>query len=677
MAVVAEAAAARGPAAGAARAAQSASGAALAVGLLRPPTPLFELAVQALAAGWLAGLAAAGAAGADDWAARVRAVLAGLPSPLADEALRALVCGYAGYAGNNNSAGLPQPEPLVVPEVEDHHDVAEQADPLVLVDVLAESLTAVDFSPLTALRGVQPLLLTAFATRMAEAVPRLPRLANLDLTTHGQKFTLPACSDDTLLALSHHCPHLRTLNLSHNKGVSASGLEALSRGCPLLEELQLYDCALPTAVLAAVLLGLPRLRVLGHSELGAAVLLLHSQQAEDDEDPHGGGSSSRLGDEQAAAEPPADGLDFLEDDDVLLPEGEAGRQLAELRQRCREYHQAVDERRRDARFAALDAVEDFHADVRARVDAIRAELRAAAGGAGGSRPRLRLTQVSNLGEQGGHQKQRFAGEEAARLRCRFPLVWALRSLCPELAELRVRVLDQDLRHLGALARAGGGEGLRVLELRYHAAAKPSSLGGYTLAFLQLHAAGLAELTVYSHTLRASHFRLVGRHCPRMRTLWMRCNFLTLDEALDESGSPLFPHLDNFSLRVGWNELSASTLPASFVAALVRGAPLRKLYVAANSRDMTDAWLGAVLAAADCAELATLFVLLPNVNAELGPRLPLGPAAVRLALATCPRLAELGNLLVWSLHADEVRLLQRELREANAALRLVAKPSIWR
>ncbi|KAK3930697.1 F-box protein SKP2B [Frankliniella fusca] len=529
-----------------------------------PPLTLFLCAANALADWALSCVLKSPTPEARDAiAAKVRGLVASMPASLADSLVGTLVKRYVSLQGEDND-GAP-------------------GDAQELIDLLGEGVTTVDLSPLVRMGRRSTGDMAAFSARLATALPRLAHLTRLSLGTHGQRYTLPVCSDNTLAAVARVCHSLVALDVSRNAAVSAGSLTMLCAGCPLLEELLIYDCVLPCGVLAGLLQALPRLRLLGHQEVGAAVLLLWLQNV--------------------AAE--AAGEDC-----------------------CRW---------------------------------------------GQSNAPLAITQVVNTGETALHRRRSL--DEPTRLRCRGQLVRALRGLCPQLEELRVRVLDEDLRHFGHLSH------LQRLELRYHAAAKPSSLGPVTLKFLAVHGARLTVLTVYSHALTSGHFDLVGEHCPQLRQLWMRCNVLTLTETSTTTTRP-FSRLENLSLRVGWDERSVSHLPASFVQRLVRNAErLRQLYVAVNSADVTDAWLAAVLDAMDCSALVELFVLLPNNNASddapFAPRLALTPASVRAVRARCPALEQLGNLLVWSFQQEEVRHLQDQLRASNCVLRLVAKETVWR
>ncbi|KAJ1531989.1 hypothetical protein ONE63_000625 [Megalurothrips usitatus] len=444
---------------------------------------------------------------------------------------------------------------------------------MLLVDVLGDSATTVDFSPLVRLDNKSSVDHLSFCRRLCGALPRLGQLTRLTLSTHGQRTAYPACSDAVLVEVARCCPELRFLDVGFNRGVSATGLNALCGGCPLIEELLVNDCVLPASVLVALLQRLPRLRVLGHQEVGTAVRLLWTGQT----------------------------------------------------------------------------------------------------------PTLRLVQVSNLGEASVHRSR--PADEPHRLRCSVALIRVLRALCPDLEELRVRVLDADVPHLAAL------RGLHTLELRYHAAARPSSLAAHTVKYLSLHGARLTALTVYSGSLSTRHAALIGQHCPNLTLLWLRCNQLVFSEEGGEepSGRPAaqpFQRLESLSVRVGFDQTSVSRFPDAFLCGLVRHArALQKLYVAVNSPDVTDAWLARVLDACACESLRTLFVLLPQTNeaptSPMGPRLALSPASVRAVRARCPQLLELGNLLVWNFQQEEVRHLQQRLRASNCVLRLVSKATVWR
>ncbi|KAE8753020.1 putative salivary gland protein 1 [Frankliniella occidentalis] len=554
-----------------------------------PPLSLFLSAANALADRALSCVQNSSAPEAREAVAeKVRGLVASLPPSLADSLVWAFVKRYVSLHG------------------EDSDDAGGNA--LELVDLLGEGVTSVDLSPLVRMGRRSTEDVTAFSGRLVAALPRLGHLTHLSLGTHGQRYTLPVCTDHTLAEVSRQCPQLVSLDVSRNAAVSATSLLLLCAGCPLLEELLIYDCVLPCGVLAGLLQSLPRLRLLGHQEVGAAVLLLWQQSCSAD------------------------------------------------RKRC-------------------------------CVGCVGEDYCPAPSGPGTccrwAQPHgpLAITQVVNTGETALHRRRSM--DEPTRLRCRGQLVRALRAMCPQLEDLRVRVLDEDLRHFGHLAQ------VQRLELRFHAAPKPSSLGPVTVKFLAVHGARLTALTVYSHALTAAHFDLVGAHCPQLRQLWMRCNVLTLATAPEApEAAPSgptdrpFSRLENLSLRVGWDERSVSRLPATFVERLVRHAEqLRQLYIAVNSADVTDAWLASVLDAMDCSSLSELFVLLPNNNygddAPFAPRLALTPASVRAVRAKCPALEQLGNLLVWSFQQEEVRHLQDQLRASNCLLRLVAKETVWR
>lgn len=560
----------------------------------RGPRPLFNRASTVLAERWLSGLRASSSAQDSDAAVcAVRSTLSGLPSCLADALAWSLVTRLVRL---HNRGGEAQRERAqsARPRVDDL--------PMLLVDVLGDSATTVDFSPLVRLDNKSSVDHLSFCRRLCGALPRLGQLTRLTLSTHGQRTAYPACSDAVLVEVARCCPELRFLDVGFNRGVSATGLNALCGGCPLIEELLVNDCVLPASVLVALLQRLPRLRVLGHQEVGTAVRLLWTgyrwlRQGHDDDDDDGDVGEDGLG-----------------------------------------------------------------------------------GGYGYSQtPTLRLVQVSNLGEASVHRSR--PADEPHRLRCSVALIRVLRVLCPDLEELRVRVLDADVPHLAAL------RGLHTLELRYHAAARPSSLAAHTVKYLSLHGARLTALTVYSGSLSTRHAALIGQHCPNLTLLWLRCNQLVFSEEGGEepSGRPAgqpFQRLESLSVRVGFDQTSVSRFPDAFLCGLVRHArALQKLYVAVNSPDVTDAWLARVLDACACESLRTLFVLLPQTNeaptSPMGPRLALSPASVRAVRARCPQLLELGNLLVWNFQQEEVRHLQQRLRASNCVLRLVSKATVWR
>jgi hypothetical protein len=73
-------------------------------------------------------------------------------------------------------------------------------------------------------------------------------------------------TDATLVALGQHCHDLRVLSVYQTPTVSHEGWAAVAAGCPLLEEMNAWDCDDVGLAIEAVARGCPRLRVVVASE---------------------------------------------------------------------------------------------------------------------------------------------------------------------------------------------------------------------------------------------------------------------------------------------------------------------------------------------------------------------------------------------------------------------------
>ncbi|KAG0714841.1 hypothetical protein GWK47_013317 [Chionoecetes opilio] len=117
---------------------------------------------------------------------------------------------------------------------------------------------------------------------LVQLLPSFPRLTHLDLSTHGQKVTLPSCSSGVLEAVGNCCPDLVQLNLNHNNRVTSEGLLHLYPGeqrvgCVKLEELFIQDCCAEPEDVAMLLYFFPALRFVGFRELGVSLQILKKQ----------------------------------------------------------------------------------------------------------------------------------------------------------------------------------------------------------------------------------------------------------------------------------------------------------------------------------------------------------------------------------------------------------------
>lgn len=116
-------------------------------------------------------------------------------------------------------------------------------------------------------------------------VSRLHSLGNLvriSLRTHGRDITLPICTNHILELIGRNCPKLMSIDISYNSRVNDVGLEYLvpcskSPGCPLIQEIFVYECDVSLEGMAYILKTLPNICLVGYKETGLVIKHLHTQ----------------------------------------------------------------------------------------------------------------------------------------------------------------------------------------------------------------------------------------------------------------------------------------------------------------------------------------------------------------------------------------------------------------
>lgn len=144
--------------------------------------------------------------------------------------------------------------------------------------------TTLNFQPLTRLSSTSEATFTDFNHFLSEHLPKVPHLTSLNLSSHNSSNSLPQCTNQHLELIGRHCPELRCLDISFNKGVSGEGLrhlvpdpESCHPGCQLLEKLLIFDTGIFEKEVAGVVLHLPHLSFLGYKETGKVLRTLHRQ----------------------------------------------------------------------------------------------------------------------------------------------------------------------------------------------------------------------------------------------------------------------------------------------------------------------------------------------------------------------------------------------------------------
>jgi hypothetical protein len=148
-----------------------------------------------------------------------------------------------------------------------------------LQSVMLPQLNVLDLSKLMCL-GVNHN--EHFENVIASALHSLGRLVKISLRTHGRDVTLPICNNHILNLIGRNCPNLKSVDVSYNSSVDDVGLKYLipcSRrpGCPLIEEIFVYECDVSVEGMADILSALPNIRLIGYKKIVSSILHLHKQ----------------------------------------------------------------------------------------------------------------------------------------------------------------------------------------------------------------------------------------------------------------------------------------------------------------------------------------------------------------------------------------------------------------
>lgn len=133
-------------------------------------------------------------------------------------------------------------------------------------------LSCLDLSDLVGIGPRRDNHLKEFENTLILWLPKLSQVQKLVLRTHVLLTTLPICTDTILQGIGYYIRELRVLDISKNNLVTDYGLEHLlplnGFGCPLLEELFLFECSVTTEGVTPVIENLNNLRILGYKETG-------------------------------------------------------------------------------------------------------------------------------------------------------------------------------------------------------------------------------------------------------------------------------------------------------------------------------------------------------------------------------------------------------------------------
>ncbi len=247
---------------------------------------------------------------------------------------------------------------------------------------------------------------------------------------------LPSVGDEHLRVLGQHCHQLEELNVSHND-VSGRGLMWLvprvaegggEAGCPELREVHLFECPVGYKELAEVAVGLAgSLTFLGFKETGKMLKFIHNART--------GFSEKR----------DADVSDKEDKGDSETGEGAADEKVPSP--------------------PKVPHLERSATEVTAP-------------------PLLKLTHVNNMGSK-------YRKLVAEGLRCKRPMSLAIAAVAPGVANLKVRVSDNDVEHLSAL------ENLRTVELLFNHGNPANCQGPKTEAFLRVRGELLTSVAIIS------------------------------------------------------------------------------------------------------------------------------------------------------------------------------------
>ncbi|KAK7867722.1 hypothetical protein R5R35_002232 [Gryllus longicercus] len=142
-------------------------------------------------------------------------------------------------------------------------------------------LTILDLTSLVKIGSRDDDQIKLFERTVLTWLPDLRKLTTLNLKTHSLQTTLPICSDDLLQGIGSYLKNLRVLDISGNNLVTDYGLEYLlpcnGSGCPLLEEIFVFDCSVTVEGIAYVVENLCNLRMVGYKEMGEVMKYLHKK----------------------------------------------------------------------------------------------------------------------------------------------------------------------------------------------------------------------------------------------------------------------------------------------------------------------------------------------------------------------------------------------------------------
>jgi hypothetical protein len=436
---------------------------------------------------------------------------------------------------------------------------------LFLQSIIVPQLNVLDLSKLICL-GVNHN--EHFENVVVSTLHSLRSLVRISLRTHGRDITLPICTNHILEVIGRNCPKLKSIDVSYNSCVNDVGLKYLvpcskSLGCPLIEELFVYECDVTLEGMAYILRALPNIHLIGYKETGLAIMHLHMQ---------------------------------LTRSNRCLKKG------------------------------------------------------------------LKLTHINNVGNIS-NQK----GLCAYKLQFSEKIVNAVRTLCPHLCNLKVRVADDDV------PRFEHFQSLSSLELIYNIG-KPGSPGKGTEFFLKLHGAQLNSLAIICDVLHEKEITILEENCCHLKHLWLRCNHFVLYDLEMQHTNLLskckFFTLESLYFHIGETEESTSILPLSVVQSILCNTDrLEELKLVARSVSISDDWLNQLLLSVNTTLLKNLLIALPGRN-KIHGGIDLCMSSVHLIINCTPLLQRLGNLSVWNIRPEEVHKLQSQLEAMNFDLNII-------
>ncbi|KDR13388.1 uncharacterized protein LOC110835434 [Zootermopsis nevadensis] len=149
--------------------------------------------------------------------------------------------------------------------------------------IMLPQLNVIDFSEVINL-GINTI--GFFEYVIASELHSHGRLVKISLQMHGRDSDLQLCTDHTLELIGKNCPQLKSLNVSYSGHVRNEGLQYLvpcseSPGCPLLEEIFVYKCAVSEIGVTNILRSLPNIRLIGYEKMVLCLLQLYEQMTRD------------------------------------------------------------------------------------------------------------------------------------------------------------------------------------------------------------------------------------------------------------------------------------------------------------------------------------------------------------------------------------------------------------